>query len=227
MYPRFDPVASLRIWAVEATLGGRLLRIPPLPAADWLPVIMAGNVMQAKDLLEDFRLAECLLAGEFTVAQLRDVLTELIEEATGRTVVAAFAIAGAAAGRWDAIGADVARVGVRFDQISIAAGLDALYASVLRHMDEKTQAQFIRLLVDQKPRGSTVRVPRDAQPLPASAMQYVQTRPKTQLRRPQDPPTDPSEQPRPRLPVRTGSARPSRIGLRMPAGGGDESPPGA
>ena len=44
-HPSFEPAASLRVWAVEVTVGGRVLRVPPLPAADWLPVVIRSDPM--------------------------------------------------------------------------------------------------------------------------------------------------------------------------------------
>lgn len=186
MHPRFDPAASLRVWAVEVTVAGRLLRVPLLPAADWLPALMTGDPMAVLGLVEDFDVAEALVDGGLTVVEIRDALTEIVESATGRSAVATFALAGVAGERWDVIGADLSRVGVRFDQISIGAALDAIYGSVCRALDEKGLAEFNRILQSPSEQSTSVRQPRGAKPLPASALPYVQTRPKTVPRRPED-----------------------------------------
>lgn len=227
MHPQFDAAASLRLWAVEATVGGQLLRVPPLPASDWLPVLMAGDVMAVVGLLEDFDLAGALTDELFTVVELRDALVEVVEAVCGRSVVATFAIAGIAGDRWDVIGADLSRVGVRFDEISIGAALDAIYGSVCRALDEKGLAEFNRIL--QSPSGEVarpVRQPRGAKPLPASAEQYVRVRPKTVPHRPQDRPDVSSGQPTQQLPELVDNALVAALGGLAPVVG-DESPRGA
>lgn len=224
MHPQFDAVASLRVWAVDAVLGGRVLRVPALPASDWLPVLMTGDLMSVVGLLEDFDLAGGLTDDLFTVAELRDVLVEIVEAACGRPVAAALGIAGAAGQRWDVIGADLARVGVRFDQISIGAGLDAIYGSVCRALDEKGLAEFNRVI--QLPLGEgprPVRQPRGAKPLPASALPYVQTRPKTRPRKPEDRQGDANAQPTP-LPETPADSGPLSMNGPLPLGGGAGSP---
>lgn len=204
--PHFDPAASLRIWAVEVTVGGRLLRVPPLPAADWLPPVMTTNPLAVLELVEDFDLAEVLLDGAVSVDELREGLVEIVEAAAGRTAMAAFAIAGAAAARWDVIGADLARVGLRFTEISIGAALDAIYGSLCRHMEEKALVEFNRMLDTPTVAESAPRQPpRGAKPLPAIAEQYVRVRPKTVLRRPQDHPAGPSGPPSEPPPIPAGS----------------------
>jgi hypothetical protein len=226
--PRFDPAASLRVWAIEVTVGGCLLRVPPLPAADWLPSVMTTNPMAVLELVEDFDLAEVLLDGDLTVDQLREALIEVVEAASGRPAVAAFAIAGIAAQRWDVIGADLARVGLRFTEISLGAALDAIYGSVSRHMDEKALAEFNRLLDAQtKPvESSPRRAPRGAKPLPATAEQYVRERPKTVLRRPQDRQAAQSAPPTGQLQQPSGSDPPARS-APIPPGADGRNLPGA
>lgn len=223
MYPAFDPAASLRIWAVETEVGGRTLRIPPLPAAEWLPAVFAGDPWALRDLVEEFEFADLLLDGQATVSTIREALVFLLESASGRTVIATYGIAGAAAGRWDVIGSDLARAGMRFDLVPLGYVLDAMYASLMRHMDEKAQAAFTRLLVTG-PETPRARGPRRQKPLPANALQYVQTRPKTQLLPRPGREGDPSEQPTQQRAEPGRSGRVARTGRRMPSGDGDAGP---
>lgn len=186
MYPTFDAAASLRVWAVETTLAGRLLRIPPLPAADWLPALMAGNTLRLRELLEDCDLSTALMDEDFTLAELDTALQFLAESAAGRSIKTTVIIASSAAARWDVIGADLARAGMRFDEISLGAALDAIYGSLLRHMDESGQKEFNRLLMDVVESRPARRLAQRAEPLPASVLRSLEKRPKTVLRRPPD-----------------------------------------
>lgn len=187
------------LWAYETTVGGWFLRVPPLPASDWFPVLLAGSPLRVKDLLEgdDFDLAEVFMSG-VTVKELTRVLTEVIETATGRSLGAAQLIAGTAAAAWDVIGPTVAREGLRFDLISIGAALDALYGIIKDHMS----TEHADLFVQQVTLSSEAPEPKQKRrvgPVPANAMQYVQTRPKAEKPRRMDPPADLSGQPSPPL----------------------------
>lgn len=212
--PRFDPEASLRIWAVETTLGEYVLKVPAVPAADWLPVLMSANPVMLLEMVEDFDLTDAILDGGVSAADVHKALLDLIEAAAGRKVRVAFGIAMAASERWDVLGADLARAGVRFDEISLGAALDAIYGSIMRHMpDEKAIASFNRVLdssdgVDESVRR---RIPKDAKPLPASALQYAKTRPKTVLRRPSSLPDGQSGEPMPQPGLPADSAQLSGV----------------
>lgn len=220
--PRFDSSASLRIWAIETTVGGRLLRVPPLPSADWLPAVMRMDPFAVFDLVEDFDLGEMLTDVGLSVEELRDAAVEIVEAASGRSSIAAFAIAGAAAERWDVIGADLARAGVRFDVISLGAALDAIYGSLCRSMkDEKSLAEFNRIL-ETPTAGDVVRQsrrPRGAKPLPASALPFVRERPKTQLLPKPDPLPGQNARPNGRLRRRVDSGPEARREDQQGAGG--------
>lgn len=186
--PSFDPLAALKITAIEAVISGHVLRIPPLPAADWLPYLMDAHILGLLDLLEGDSVHDALDAGT-TAEQLSATLEDMLTVATGRTPWAAFVLATAAREHWHTVGGELIRRGVRFEDISIAALLDAIYATMVARMDDKEIAKWHQLLdnpLSPNPQESTIRPPRGAKPLPAIAEQYVRVRPKTQLRRPQD-----------------------------------------
>lgn len=226
-HPMFDAAASVRIWPVEQQVGSWTLRVPALPASEWLPLVFAQNRGGIWELMEGLDLDGLRADPDVSAEDLQDAVLMLLEAAAGRTWRAACVIAATAADRWDLIGAELARAGIRWDQISLSAALDAMYASARRHLSEEGQAAFIQLL--ERDPVQQPRAPRVARPLPATSLQYVQTRPKTQPRRPQDRPAAQTEPPRPPLRPRPGSAPPPRSGPRPPGSGvgGDASPPGA
>lgn len=222
--PAFELEASLRIWAVDAVIAGVAVRVPPLPAADWLPVLASGDVTGVLRLA-GVNLRRQLIAGELTTSELIGALNAVIEQAAGRSSWAAMMLAGSAAAHWHVVGADLARVGVRFDVIPIGAALDAIYGSLCRAMDEKGIARLNASL--DRPQGAQAekgqQVPahliKQAELLPATAEQYVRVRPKTRLRRPEPLPDGQTAQPTPRRRPRAGSGRPAATGSRPAAGG--------
>jgi hypothetical protein len=205
-----DPVASLGIWAVEVDLAGRVLRIPPLPAGDWLPVLMRLDLRGVRSLIEDIGLRRMLLDGVITRAQLEDALERLVEGASGRSAWETFALAHLAAENWRRVGGELARRGVRLDLLPLGAALDAIYGTIAAGMDEKGLANLNRVLERQAPSDTppAVKGPRPPALVPASAEPYVRVRPKTVQRRPQDRLGAPIESPMPPpvLPADSGPA---------------------
>lgn len=191
------------MWAVEVEVGGVTLRIPPLPASDWLPFLMSADILGTLDLVEDVDIEGMLLDGAVSIGALREALEQLVESAAGRSPWVAMVIAHTASAHWHVVGADLARVGMRFTEISLGTALDAMYGSLMRAMDEKGIKQFNDSLDRGPVTSAGPAVPRAlaARPLPASAEQYVRVRPKTRLRRPQDrqpvPPASPMPTPPP------------------------------
>lgn len=195
--PKFDPIASLGIWAVEVELAGRVLRIPPLPAGDWLAVLMRLDLMGLLTMADEADVDAMLLDGEITYDELQDALTLLIEAAAGRSAWATFTLAHLAAENWHVVGGELARRGVRLDLLPLGAALDAIYGTLAQGMNDKGLKQ-LNLALDRAP--VEIAPPRRAAaPLPANAEQYVRVRPRTVQRRPQDRQPAPSESPTPPL----------------------------
>lgn len=219
---KVDPVASLRVWAVEVDVAGRTLRVPPLPAADWLPVLMSLDPLNVLDIADDVGIEGALLDGTLSYDALRGALESLVEMAAGRRCETALVLAGIASEHWAVVGGELARRGIRFADIPLGAALDAVYSVLCALTDEKGVAALNRALDGAVATGaprSRVPAPR---PVPASAEQYVRVRPKTRLRRPQDHPADPNASPTPPPAPPAGSARHPTPGPR-PAG---RRPPG-
>jgi len=227
----FDPIASMRIWAVEVDLGPHVARIPPTCAADWLPTLMRLDVMGVLDLVEGLDVEDALIDGEITTAQARDAAVKLLESASGRTAWTTMALVSLAHRYWGSVGADLMRVSVKFDQISLSAALDAIYGSLCKGMDEKgirrlnvtlerAPLEFILAIGGQPPvvRESS----RPVKPLPSSAAPYVSTRPKTVQRKPQDRQPSPSALP---MPLPSGLAGDGHLAKSAPQPDDDGSHP--
>ena len=147
-----DPLASMRCWAITVELGGREFEIPALPAVDWWPVIVGGDAHGIVDLLRsetrsgDDALDAMLLSGQVTTAELTEVIGDVVEEVTGRSLHAAFVLATVASSSWPVIGGQMALDGFLWDRQPIGAALDAIYAIVLGSIEEKSRAKFLALL---------------------------------------------------------------------------------
>lgn len=204
----------MRIWAVEINVGPHLARIPPTPAADWMPCLMRMDIMGVLDLIEGVDLDDALVDGEITSQEMRDAAVKLLESAAGRPVWTTMALVSLATRYWGTVGADLMRLSVKFDQISLGAALDAIYGTLTKGLDDKARARLdstleraplqFQLAMGQEPVIDARPVPA-ARPLPATAEQYVRVRPKTVLRRPQDRPRAPIVPPIEQLAIPAGS----------------------
>lgn len=152
-----DPAASLRIWAVEFDLGGRTFEVPALPAADWLPLLLEGDPLAVLDLGDLGEIDEMILGEEITSEELGRAMTLVIEQATGRSFHAALVLAQVARLQWPVIGGDLARRGMRFDQVSIGAALDAIHVTILGLLKPEAAEKFQALLDSEVSPGGKIR----------------------------------------------------------------------
>lgn len=138
-----DPVASVRIWSVDLDLGGETFEIPALPAADWVPILMSGRLLDVLDLVDDpDRVDRVMVRGDIEPDQIRDAIRSVVEQVSGRDAHTAMVIVQSAALRWEVIGGDLVRSGVRFDQIPLGAALDAIHASIMAHLKPEDREKF-------------------------------------------------------------------------------------
>jgi len=147
-----DPLASMRCWAITVRLGGKEFEIPALPAVDWWPVLVSVNPRRVLDLLkstDDADLDGMLLDGELSSAEIGEAVTDAIEEATGRSLHVSFVLALAADGNWPTIGGHLAQIGFRWDQQSIGAALDAIYAVIIGNLPDDARGKFEAILENE------------------------------------------------------------------------------
>lgn len=138
-----DPAASMRCWAVDVELGGEVYTIPPLPAADWWPVLADGSVAAMLDLfpagtdLDDRLISDPIIAGE-----MESAFRDAIETACGRTAEEAVVIAQVAIPNWAWANGKLTLAGFRWDTMPIAAALDALHALFLEYLTEEGRKEY-------------------------------------------------------------------------------------
>lgn len=144
-----DPLASMRCWAITVELGGREFEIPAMPAADWWPVLTSGSPVDILDFLKsgiDDPINEMLLDGTLGGEDLREAVTAVLEEVTGRSFHSAFVIATVGNMNWPLIGGYLAQRGFRWDVQPIGAALDAVYSVVVAHLEDKARDKFLAVL---------------------------------------------------------------------------------
>jgi hypothetical protein len=146
-----DPLASMRCWAVDIELGGRVFEIPALPAVDWWPVVSEMDLGLILDFItsspdDPHNVDDLLLSGAFTAQELTTTLTEAFEEVAGRSLHVAFVLATVAKTGWSTINGTLATAGFRWDEQPLGAALDALYAAIVERLDKEALDKFLALL---------------------------------------------------------------------------------
>lgn len=121
----------MQCWQVELELGGRTYTVPALPAVDWWPILIDLDLMAILDLTDTSALDDQLLDGEVTNEDLGTVLKDALEEVTGRSMHVAYVLAVTAEQNWMRINGKLAQSGFRWDEMPLAAALDAVYAATL------------------------------------------------------------------------------------------------
>jgi hypothetical protein len=148
-----DPLASLRAWSLEVTVGGRDYRLRSLHAADWL-VILLGDPLDLSQILpgllcdeaEEEELEAALLGGRVTEAEIREAALEVVSAVAGRPWWWVFNLLGAAATAWTALFGRLVAAGVDVQRLPLGAALDALYVMCTDGMKKEHREQFNREL---------------------------------------------------------------------------------
>ena len=146
-----DPAASMRCWAVEIELGGRVFEIPALPAAEWWPVLSSADLTQILDFIvstpdDPANLDDLLLSGALFGDELGVALLDAIEETAGRSFHAALVLATVMNNQWASVNGELARTGFRWDEQPLGAALDAVYSVITSRLEEDRLAEFLALL---------------------------------------------------------------------------------
>lgn len=144
----------MRCWAVTLELGGRTFEIPALPAADWWPVLVSGNLASILDFVEStlddpFDLDDLLLEGNLSQGELITALTDAVEVTCGRSLHASMVLAATAKMYWASINGSIARRGFRWDVQPLGAALDAIYVEVLGRLDKEPLEKFLAVLENE------------------------------------------------------------------------------
>lgn len=159
---RFDPAASMRCWGVTVEIGGRDYRIPPHPAAVWLPAIVAPSLrpivpgmvvgLAVDDLLDQME------AGAVSVTEMDRAARDAIGEVAGMKWWAAARLSGWLWGNWDSIGGLLMSRGIDMGAIPLGAVLVAAYRIIQENRKDEAERRKIDLELDKPPVNSGVAV---------------------------------------------------------------------
>lgn len=158
-----DPEASLALWDLDLELGGRHFIVPALPASDWFPILLSGDVSLVLDSIvstpgsQGTDPLELLLEGKLTAEELGERLLEAVESAAGRPFGVAVVLAYAATQRWPAVNGRLVLAGFDWTERPLGAALDAIYAVFTENQNEEGRAKFEALLetpINTGPKGT-------------------------------------------------------------------------
>lgn len=138
---------ALQPWPVVVYIAGRFYEVPAEPASLWVAQLAGEEgIVGVLNLLDDTDLEtinDDILLGELNLTELNTVLTELVTLVSGRPWWFTMRLIHAAQDSWDAIGGYLALKGIRADQLSFQAWMDALLATVLRHIQPDKHVSWL------------------------------------------------------------------------------------
>lgn len=142
-----DALAALKIWALDVELGGETFTVPALPASDWFIAVLRDDVALPliPGLMEgdaEDRISDQLLDGDIDIDLIVTRSRELLTEAAGRPWWEADRLIRSSGASWHIIGGELTRLGVKLEEVSLAAALNAIYVICTRTMDEKERNKF-------------------------------------------------------------------------------------
>lgn len=163
-----DPIQSLAPYSVVIDACGQQVEIPPLPAADWLSVLMINDLeldnifpgflsLEESDLVE-----EMIISGDLDLEEYEDIILSIIETVSARHWWIALRLIGVARASWDLLGGELALRGVDAGQISLSSWLDAVLLLAIEAQDPKDVTMFTMKLEAPPPTMKTEEPEMDA-----------------------------------------------------------------
>lgn len=133
---------SLAPWPVIIRLGGTDIEVPAMPASEWLSFLLAENFTFGSllDLIPE--VDEVFMTEDVEFEDLGELITEMITTVSSRQWWITLRLLGVAKKHWDSIGPEMI-TSVNASEVSLAAWMTVLQATLIRHMDPKTVPMFI------------------------------------------------------------------------------------
>jgi hypothetical protein len=141
-----DPLAALKVWAIEVDLGGKTYRIEPTPAAGWFVAILREDalpivpgMMSVDDQVE---IIDRLAFGEFGIEELTTAARDALETASGWRWWMADRMIRSAGQDWKVVSGQLIKRGIDLSTLPLGAVLNALYAMAVETLDTSKRSQF-------------------------------------------------------------------------------------
>jgi hypothetical protein len=148
-----DPAASFGISSVIVELGGYEYVVEGHSAADWVPLILSGHMYQILPgwiVTDTSILEEALLSGDVADEELNEATHDVMTLAGGRVwwwVTQLILMVGSDNGVWSQLHGQMVLGGIRAEDISLSAWVDALYSvAVSRYQTDEGRQKFDQAL---------------------------------------------------------------------------------
>jgi hypothetical protein len=128
-------------------VGRSIYEVDAQPASVWVAHLAGeegvAGLLNVFDEDDYEHISDDILLGELDLTELQVALTELLTLVSGRPWWFTLRLIHAAQDSWDAIGGYLALKGIRADQLSLQAWMDALLATVLRHIEPDKHVSWL------------------------------------------------------------------------------------
>lgn len=144
---RSDPTAHFNQYGATVTVGDNIFTVPPVPASVWLSILTDEQVNGAQilpgmlDPDEQETMDQLLLDGELTVAELKDLIQDVITTVSGHPWWWTLGLLSVLRGEsgTETLGT---MAYLDADKVSFGHWLNALYARWVKYMKEHDRVQF-------------------------------------------------------------------------------------
>lgn len=143
-----DPLASICASEIEVRIAAIRCVVPAMMAADWLPILMTGSQLALDDVLpglldEDTAalVEDALFDGILGLDQMYETALEIVSVAGGRPWWVALRLIETARASWDTMGPALIMAGVRADQVTLSAWLDAVMGQCVKALYSMKQGE--------------------------------------------------------------------------------------
>lgn len=146
-----DPLASIGIYPVNVTIGGREYEVEGHPAADWLVLLLSGEYFRVLPgwLAEEDQKTALLYdieSGAVSTAELDEVTLDILGIAAGRPwwwPMQLVMMASSSNDTWGTFHGKMLRSGVDEQTMPFGAWLDLLYSIMTDGLQQESKQQFL------------------------------------------------------------------------------------
>jgi hypothetical protein len=151
-----DPIASLTAWPVDVAIGGKVYVVPPLPAAQWMILLLDefgsfDTVIEVLSVTDRAEIEQGVIDGTVDDKDMEQAFRDVVEVAAGRPWWVVLNYLNLIQGFWSRFHGRILLSGLDPERVSFGAYLDAAHYSFIEGRDEQGIQKIINFLETPPP----------------------------------------------------------------------------